>query len=312
MVGPSSSKVAAAQIPITNEAGLLQCSPANTAPGLTKPRDGALDLRASHPTRINYVRLAPADDIQGPASASYAFHQLGARDALVVDDGEDFGRLAAEEFDEAFRNLGGETVRRTLNPGASPTTVLDPLARRSGARELVFFGGFTDGGAPQLRRAMVARGFGDVSLLSWDGIYDGSSQDKGSYIQRAGADAVGTYSSQPSIAPVRADFEESFRDAYGSAPDQYTAAGYACTQIILQALEEATGNASSVGELREDVRQYAVDPAHRFQTALGTVGFDANGDSLQQVVTLRRVGAPSGGETLDWVIDSQQDFGPAP
>jgi class 3 adenylate cyclase len=43
MVGPSSSKVAAAEIPVTNQAGLLQCSPANTSPGLTKPRDGALD-----------------------------------------------------------------------------------------------------------------------------------------------------------------------------------------------------------------------------------------------------------------------------
>jgi ABC-type branched-subunit amino acid transport system substrate-binding protein len=69
---------------------------------------------------------------------------------------------------------------------------------------------------------------------------------------------------------------------------------------------------SDPGDLREAIRRYAVDPAHRFQTALGTVGFDANGDSLQQVVTLRRVGAPSGGKTLDWVIDSQQDFGPAP
>ena len=312
MVGPASSKVAAEQIPITNDAGLLQCSPANTSPGLTKPRDGALDLRASHPTRINYVRLAPADDIQGPASASYAFHALGARTALVVDDGEDFGRLAAEQFDKAFRNIGGTSVRRTLNPGASPTSVLDALSGSAGAPTLVFFGGFTDGGAPQRRRAMVARGYGKTPLLSWDGIYDGSSKDKGSYIQRAGRDAVGTYSSQPSIGPIRADFEESFRRAYGGAPDEYTAAAYACTQIILQALAEGMKTASSPQALREAVRRYAVDPARRFQTALGTVGFDANGDSIQQVVTLRRVGAPNGGTALDWVIDSQQDFGPAP
>lgn len=108
MVGPNSSSVAAGQIPITNEAGLLQCSPSNTSPGLTKPRDGALDLRASHPTRINYVRLAPADDIQGPASASYALHELGARVALVVDDAEEFGRLTADDFEQAFRKIGGK------------------------------------------------------------------------------------------------------------------------------------------------------------------------------------------------------------
>ena len=59
MVGPARSPIATAEIPITNAAGLLQCSPANTNPGLTKPRYGALDLRAAAPERINYIRTAP-------------------------------------------------------------------------------------------------------------------------------------------------------------------------------------------------------------------------------------------------------------
>jgi branched-chain amino acid transport system substrate-binding protein len=312
MVGPNNSPVAAEQIPITNQAGLLQCSPSNTAPGLTKPRDGALDLRASHPTRINYVRLAPADDIQGPASASYAFHELRARVALVVDDADDFGRLSADEFEKAFTKIGGKVVRRTLNPGANPASVLDPLSSNSGAPTLVFFGGFTDSGAPELRRAMVASGRRDLPLLSWDGIYDGSSADEGSYIQRTGKAAVGTYSSQPTIGPILADFEQRFRAAYGAAPDEYTAAAYACTQVILQAMGEAVKTASNPAELRAAIREYAVNPANRFRTVLGTIGFDANGDSLQQVVTLHRVGAPAAGTGLDWLIEKQQDFGPAP
>jgi branched-chain amino acid transport system substrate-binding protein len=312
MVGPNNSQVAAGQIPITNQAGLLQCSPSNTSPGLTKPRDGALDLRASHPTRINYVRLAPADDIQGPASASYAFHELSARVALVVDDGEDFGRLSADDFERAFTKIGGKVVRRTLNPGAAPASVLGPLSSDSGAPTLVFFGGFTDSGAPELRRAMVAGGHRDLPLLSWDGIYDGSSADKGSYIQRTGEAAVGTYSSQPTIGPIRADFEQRFRAAYGVAPDDYTAAAYACTEVILEAMGEAVKTASNAAELRDAIRQYAVNPANRFRTVLGTIGFDANGDSLQQIVTLHRVGATAAGTALDWLIDKQQDFGPAP
>ena len=312
MVGPNNSPVAAAQIPITNEAGLLQCSPSNTSPGLTKPRDGALDLRKSHPTRINYVRLAPADDIQGPASASYAFHELRAHTALVVDDGGEFGRLSADEFERAFTKIGGNVVRRTLNPGASATSVLGPLSSGSGAPTLVFFGGFTDSGAPELRRAMVAGGHGKLPLLSWDGVYDGSSADKGSYIQRTGQAAVGTYSSQPTIGPIRADFVERFRAAYGAAPDDYTAAAYACTEVILQAMEQAMKTASNAKELREAIRKEAVNPTARFRTVLGTVGFDANGDSLQQIVALHRVGAPAAGKALDWLTDEEQDFGPAP
>ncbi len=43
---------------------------------------------------------------------------------------------------------------------------------------------------------------------------------------------------------------------------------------------------------------------------MGAVGFDANGDALQQFVTFYRV--QSSGASGDWVIFKKQDFGPAP
>ena len=52
-VGPFTSLAAGQTIPITNRAGLLECSPANSYAGLTKPEFGALDVRAAHPKRIN-------------------------------------------------------------------------------------------------------------------------------------------------------------------------------------------------------------------------------------------------------------------
>ena len=48
VVGPYNSAVAKVQIPISNSAGLLQCSPANTNETLTKPPD-ALDFRKTNP-----------------------------------------------------------------------------------------------------------------------------------------------------------------------------------------------------------------------------------------------------------------------
>ena len=50
-------------------AGLLQCSPANTNPSLTKPEFGAARLPPDQPRQINYIRVATTDDIQGPAVA---------------------------------------------------------------------------------------------------------------------------------------------------------------------------------------------------------------------------------------------------
>ena len=68
----------------------------------------------------------------------------------------------------------------------------------------------------------------------------------------------------------------------------------------------------SADTLRDVVRGYAVDPSHRFETVIGTVGFDANGDSLQQFVTFYKVDMSAAGGKGDWVVDKQQDYGPAP
>ena len=48
-VGPFTSPTAASTIPITNRAGLLECSPATSYGGLTRPDGGALELRYSAP-----------------------------------------------------------------------------------------------------------------------------------------------------------------------------------------------------------------------------------------------------------------------
>lgn len=319
VVGPNSSKVAAREIPVSNQAGLLQCSPSNSDPALTKPRFGALDLRSANPTRINYIRVAPSDDIHGPATASYAFHDHGAKTALVIDDTQEYGRQVADSFEKSFQALGGTTVRRSVNPlvDSTSTETVDvesaqaPLPGLAPA-SVVYFGGFTDTGAVPIRKAMVARGFGKIPLLASDALFDGSGADEKSYLNLVGTAAAGTVVAVATLPPVRADFAERYRAAFGTAPDQYAGAAYACSQVILESLRHAAEQGPSATDLREVVRAWAADPAHRFTTVLGTIGFDANGDSTQQFVTFFRVDASAADGKGDWVTAKQQDFGPAP
>ncbi len=78
------------------------------------------------------------------------------------------GRGIADQFSAAYTKLGGTVVRRALNPGADPASVIAPLSAPSGAPAAVFFGGFTETGAPGLRAAMVAEGHGAaVRELGW-------------------------------------------------------------------------------------------------------------------------------------------------
>ncbi|HEY8768212.1 MAG TPA: ABC transporter substrate-binding protein, partial [Dehalococcoidia bacterium] len=88
VVGPYNSNVAQAEIPISNSAGLMQCSPANTNPGLTKTWAGVdpKTLRPTNPDKIAYVRVATTDDLQGAAGADIAANIAHATKAYIADD----------------------------------------------------------------------------------------------------------------------------------------------------------------------------------------------------------------------------------
>jgi ABC-type branched-subunit amino acid transport system substrate-binding protein/DNA-binding SARP family transcriptional activator len=313
MVGPWGSGPAFSTIPVTNRAGLLECSPAATHPGLTKPSQGALEVRATHPDDINFVRLAPADDIQAVALASFAYVDLGSRFALAVTT-SDVGAVIADPFEEEFQLLGGRTQRIDPQGTTKPRAALAPL---DGADppDLVFFGGESPREAAALRRAMVRSGHAGTPLLSWDFISDGDGREAGSYIARVGAAAAtGTYAAHASLPDHRFAFADAYRRRFGDEPDEYAAAGYACVQIIAEALGGIAGEADSPGQAqaRARLRAAVADPARDFATILGTVAFDANGDARQQFVTLYRVEASAADGAGDWVIFKKQDFGPAP
>ncbi len=157
---------------------------------------------------------------------------------------------------------------------------------------------------------MREAGHESTPFVSSDGLLDGSGAAAGSYLHRAGKAAAGTYVTRASIAPPRADFVDAYRSAFGEEPTDYAAAAYACVQVILASLEAIAADGPDAGGLREALRAHAVDPDHRFETVIGTLGFDANGDSTQQVVSLYRVDPEAADGASDWVLLKQQDFGP--
>jgi len=307
VIGPYNSQIAHAPLPITNAAGLLECGPAATDPALTKPADGALDeVRAARPDRISFVRLAPSDDHQGEAMADFATHDLGAETALVIDT--DRTRFFADQFADAFTALGGRVSRVTHQIGTDPAGLLRRPASE-GAADVVYFSDGTPGGGAELRKAMLAAGQSDVPLLGWDALFDGSGVDGGTFINAAGAAATGTYVSHAAFVPPRASFNETYRAAFGEMPVEYAGAAYACAQVILDGLDAVSPDGPDAGRLREALRAAVVDPARRYDTVLGNVGFDENGDSTQQVVSILRVDPAALKGAGDWAVLKQQDFG---
>ena len=175
VVGPFNSNVAQAEIPKSNSAGLIQCSPANTNPGLTKGQTG-LDLRKSNPTKIAYVRVATTDDIQGQAGADIAYNVAGAKSAYVVDDTETYGKGLADVFATSFAALGGTVVGHD-GAGANQQSDFTALLTAAKAKNpaFVYFGGVTATGGGLLRKQMVDLGMGSIPFGGGDGISDGSA-----------------------------------------------------------------------------------------------------------------------------------------
>lgn len=305
VVGPFNSSVAKVQIPISNENGLLQCSPANTNPDLTKGDAGA-QLRAKNPDKINYVRVATTDDIQGPAVAQFGIEELGLKKVAIIDSTDTYGKGIADTFEAEWKTLGGEVVGREGAPKGT-TDFLPILTKfKDLAPDALFYGGVTADGAGLVRKQMPQAGIGDLPFLGGDGIQDQNGGVQGSFINIAGAAADNSYSSVAAIhdIPGAADFAAKYTAEYKADPGAYSASGYACTQIIIKALADA---ASKGDVTREAVRAFVTSGA-TFDTVLGPVQFDEVGDTNQKIISLFKVDMTASDGKGDWVFVKQIDY----
>lgn len=296
VVGPFNSSVAQAQIPVSSEAGLLQCSPSNTNPDLTKGDAGAA-LRGGRP--VNYIRLATTDDLQGPAVAVYA-KANGAMKVYIVDSTDAYGKGIADAFEKEFTAGGGTVVGREGLPAGTTDYSAAATAAKAAGADSIFYGGVTSDGAPLFRNALAQAGLGALPFYGGDGIYDGNGE--GSYIATAGDNAANSFASQAAIEniPNRDAFNAKFKAEYGKDAEGYAAAGYACAQIIIEGIKAAVAGGTVT---RETVRAAVIHPGTKYETVLGPVSFDEVGDTSQHIISLYKV---EGGA---WKFDQQIDYG---
>jgi branched-chain amino acid transport system substrate-binding protein len=318
VVGPYNSNVAAAEIPVGNAAGLAQCSPANTNPGLTKtwPSYDYKALRATNPDKNAYFRTATTDDLQGAAGADIAFNTVKAKTAYVADDVEAYGKGLADVFATDFVKLGGKVVARDSIP-TSTTDFSSYVTKLKGLTpDYVFYGGVTTSGIGLFRLQMAQQNLQSIPLGGGDGIVDGAVSVKSSFLQISGAGAAGTYGTTAGphdiasdATPNQTDLAAAYKAKYNTEPGAYTAGAYACTQAFLQALKDVGASAGGdTGKLREAVRAYLADPSHSYASAVGTFNFDAAGDTSQKIVSYFSYDA----STKDWKFLSQRDFSKNP
>ena len=307
VIGPLNSSVAKAQIPISNDGGVLQCSPANTNPDLTKGAPAA-QIRTKP---NNYIRVVTTDDVQGPAAAQYIYDVLKKKSVYVIDDTETFGKGVADAFAAEFTKRGGNVVKHDAAPKTTQDYVSIMTAAKALNPESIYFGGVTATGGARILLAAQQAGLGDVPYVGPDGINDGSGETKDSFLNLGAAAAKNAYSTLAGIGdfPGKAQFEADYKAEYNIDPTGYAGTGYACAQVVIDALKRAGAAAADKSALREAVRVAGTDTAAKYATIVGDITFDANGDTSQKIVSIYSVDQAGANGKGDWKFETQVDYG---
>jgi len=281
--GTYNSGAAKVSMPITNEAGMLHISPANTYAGLTRAcetcEEGEPEIY--RPTEaVNYYRIPVTDDVQGPAAASWAYC-MGYDSVYIIDDAQAYGAGVANEFDAHAQEIGLEVLGHSSLESADsdPRTLLTDVV--SSGAEIVFGGFVMDSGGPSLIQAMYDEGLFDdgVAFMGPDGLLTIDLVDQVGGAEVLNGNTFFTFSALlPNLltTEIGVRFYEGYQEAYdGAEPDPYAIYAYTAMQVILDSIER--GGDMEGGITRANI--LAAVPTTELDSALGTIGFDENGDS---------------------------------
>jgi branched-chain amino acid transport system substrate-binding protein len=242
-VGDFDSGATRFSLPVTNEARMLQVSPASGAVDLAQPFLGAGDQVPDdvQPTgERTFGRVIPSDEVQGEAGAAWA-KRLGVRRVGLVSDGSSFGRTLVAGFREGAQGL------RITHRGAG----------------LLYYGGLAADEPASLTESFPGRVMGSDSLL-----VPLSSGGAGARLATSAAE-------DPAQLPAAGRaFVRRFAGRYRRQPGRYSAYGYEAMAVVLDSIRRAGGG----GDDRDSVVSAFFDTQDR-RSVLGTYSIDDVGDT---------------------------------
>src|SRR5579859_3129792 len=235
-IGEFNSGASEVSIPILNQAGIPQVSPANTYVGLTTSLPGSAPGEPGkyYPAgKRTYLRIVPIDSIQAAADLM-AMKQAGCTKVAVANDKEAYGAGLATLL-ELEKHFYGVTI--TSNTGIDPTAPnfrsYASTVQGQGAN-CFFFAGIVSNGAVQITKD-VHSALPAAKIFGGDGVCTSSYTAASQGGVPAAIDPLieCTVATQNlSAYPGGQAFLTAYKAKYGtSSPDPYAIYGYAVMQI---------------------------------------------------------------------------------
>ncbi|HEY1592758.1 MAG TPA: branched-chain amino acid ABC transporter substrate-binding protein [Solirubrobacteraceae bacterium] len=290
-MGEFNSGCSEVSIPILNQAGVPQVSPANTYVGLTTNLPGSApgEPQKYYPTGTRtYLRIVPIDSIQAAADL-IAMKNAGCTKVAVANDKEAYGQGLATLLGLS-KGFYGVTI--TSNTGIDPTA---PNFRsyastvKSQGADCFFFSGIVSNGAVQIVKDIHAA-IPNAKVFGPDGVCTDTftSQAKGGVPASLYPLTQCTVATQDLAAyPGGKDFLKAYKAKYGvSNPDPYAIYGYEAMQLGLQTIAKLGAQGNSKSAVLK-----ALFATKARNSVLGTYGFDKNGDTTLKAYGLYKVGS---------------------
>ena len=318
-VGPLNSGAAEASMPIYNNAGLVQISPANTLPLLTDPSNLAKfqPATAANPSGSprTYFRTAATDLFQGAGAARFAAQVAHFKTVYVTDNKDPYGVGLAGQFKLNATKLGmrvlgsGELEPNQPQMGArSLATVIKNVT--GGNVDLVYFGGEfgAGGGAEFLAGALHRAGMMHTVFMGGDGIYDPGfikaatpAVADGDFATSVGYPSIPASNTSISLPMAARDFATGFQKQFpGVDIAGYNFAAYDGANVEIQAIVNAVKNGTlklSASGSGSKANRMAVATAvialRGFSGATGNISFDKNGDTTARIISVYKAVGPN-------------------
>jgi branched-chain amino acid transport system substrate-binding protein len=296
-VGEFNSGASEISIPILNQGGIPQVSPANTYVGLTTDLPGSAPGEPGkyYPTgKRSYLRIVPIDSIQGAADL-LAMKRAGCTKVAVANDKEAYGAGLAQLIELEKAEYGVSVVSNTgIDPTASNFRTYAQTIKSEGA-DCFFFAGIVSNGAVQIVKDVNAA-LPTAKIFGPDGVCTSAWTQASQGGVPASIDPLMecTVATQDLASyPGGKEFLAAYKAKYGAAdPDPYAIYGYEVMKLGLDTIASLGAN----GDSKADVLKALFAIKDR-KSVIGTYGFDANGDT-----TLKSYGLYSANKSGDLVF----------
>jgi len=250
---------------IYNDAGIVQISPATTAPVYTRQHfPGAF-------------RVVASDAKLGSTLSKYATDTLHAKNIAIIDDRTTYGQGVADEFAKGLKKPGIKVVGREFTSATATdyTAILTSIKAKK--PDLIFFGGMDSVAGPMLKQ-MKALGINAV-LMGGDGMCtDALGRLAGDGLGEGHvycAEAGGVKGPQEKAME---DFRARYKQKFNMNVQLYAPYVYDSVMVMAKAMQ----NAKSA----DPAKYLPVLKNIKYDGVTGTIQFDANGDIKDGALTL--------------------------